>query len=625
MKEMKGALGGLVLLLTVTTAATASAQAPAPAAAPDGAELYKRACAQCHDAGVGRAPNRDQFRTMLPDRVLSAMETGSMVTMANGRSAPERRAIAEFLTGKTFATALSTTPAPRAMCTPRNAAFTPGNGPNWSGWGQNSSNTRYQSSAGLSAADVPKLKVKWAFAFPGDLQSYSQTTIVGGRVFVGSWGGKVYSLNANTGCIHWFFDAGNGVRSAVSIGQIRAGGAQRYAAFFGDQGGNAYAVDATTGALIWKTRVDDFPVARVSGSPTLYEGRLYVPVASGEEASGAVPTYECCKFRGSIVALDAATGKQVWKTYTIDEPKPTKKNAVGTQLWGPSGAPVWATPAIDPVKKALYITTGNNYSDPGSPMSDAFVAMDLETGRILWHKQMTPNDAYTAACRLPDKTNCADSNGPDWDFGASPILVSVPGGKRLLLAGQKSGIVHALDPDRDGTVVWQTRVGRGGTMGGVQWGSATDGTNIYVANSDIGRLMLTYSNSTDADPKQGGGMFALRLTDGERVWYQPPASCGTRPRCSPAQSAAVSAIPGVAFSGSVDGHMRAYSTTDGTILWDVNTIDVYEGVNGVLGRGGSIDGPGPTIANGIVYVNSGYPTAGGTPGNVLLAFSVDGK
>jgi polyvinyl alcohol dehydrogenase (cytochrome) len=614
------AVCGLTLFLTFITAGAAAAQAPAPAA-PDGGELYKRACAQCHDAGVGRAPNREQFRAMLPDRVLSAMETGSMVTMANGRSAVERRAIAEFVTGKTFATALSTTPSPRAMCTPANAPFAPGTAPSWSGWGHDSSNTRYQNAPGLAAADVPKLKLKWAFAFPGDLQSYSQTTIAGGRIFVGSWGGKVYSLNAATGCIHWYFDAGAGVRSAISIGQIGT----RYAAFFGDQQGNAYAVDATTGAQIWKTHVDDFPVARVSGSPTLYNGKLYVPVASGEEASGAVPTYECCKFRGSVVALDAATGKQAWKTYMIDGlPQPTKKNAVGAQLYGPSGAPVWATPAIDPVKRALYVTTGNNYSDPGSPMSDAFVAMDLESGKILWHRQMTPNDAYTAACRLPDKTNCADSNGPDWDFGASPILTTTAGGKRLLLAGQKSGIVHALDPDNNGAIVWQTRVGKGGTMGGVQWGSATDGTNIYVANSDIGRIMLTYSNTTDADPKQGGGMFALRLSDGERVWYQPPATCA-RPRCSPAQSAAVSAIPGVAFSGSVDGHMRAYSAADGKILWDVDTIDVYEGVNGVLGRGGSIDGPGPTVANGIVYVNSGYPTAGGTPGNVLLAFSVDGK
>src|SRR5687768_14630789 len=377
MREMTAALGGLALLLT--TAGTAAAQAPA-SAAPDGAELYKRACAQCHDNGVGRAPNREQFRAMLPDRVLSAMETGSMVTMANGRTALERRAIAEFVTGKTLATALSTTPSPRAMCTPANQPFAPGNGPAWSAWGANTSNTRYQNTPGLAAADVPKLKLKWAFAFPGDLQSYAQSTLVGGRLFVGSWGGKVYALDAATGCIHWYFDAGAGVRSAISIGQIRTAAGPRYAAFFGDQGGNAYAVDATTGAQIWKTRVDDFPVARVSGSPTLHNGRLYVPVASGEEATGSVPTYECCKFRGSIVALDAASGQQVWKTYMIQEtPQPTTKNVLGVQLYGPSGAPVWATPAIDTVKNALYVTTGNNYSDPTSTMSDAFVAMDLDT------------------------------------------------------------------------------------------------------------------------------------------------------------------------------------------------------------------------------------------------------
>ena len=616
---------GLFLIVTALAAPAAAQLAPA-AQAPDGADLYKRSCAQCHDAGVGRAPNRDQFRSMSPDRVVAAMETGSMITMATNRTAVERRAIAEFLTGQTFATAISSAPAPRAMCVASGTTFDPGPDPAWNGWGNGTANNRFQTAAkaGLTAADVPRLKLKWAFAFPGDLQSWAQATVVGGRLFTGSWGGKVYALNAATGCIHWYYDAGAGVRSAVSVGRVQTAGGPRVLAFFGDSGSYLHALDATTGAPVWKVRTDDFPSARISSSPVLYNGRIYVGMASGEEGQGAVPTYECCRFRGSIVALDAATGERMWKTYVVDEPKPTMKNAAGAQMWGPSGAPIWGTPAVDPVKNALYVTTGNNYSDPTSPMSDSFVAMDLATGRILWHRQMTAADAYTAACRLPDKTNCAASNGPDFDFGASPMLVSA-NGRRLLVAGQKSGIVHALDPDRDGAVLWQARVGKGGTMGGVQWGSATDGANVYVANSDIGRVMLTYSNATDADPKQGGGMFALRLSDGERVWYTPPVGCGDRPRCSPAQSAAVSAIPGIAFSGSVDGHMRAYSATDGKIVWDVNTIDIYESVNGVLGRGGSIDGPGPVIANGIVYVNSGYPTAGGTPGNVLLAFSIDGK
>jgi polyvinyl alcohol dehydrogenase (cytochrome) len=309
----------------------------------------------------------------------------------------------------------------------------------------------------------------------------------------------------------------------------------------------------------------------------------------------------------------------------VDEPRPTKKNTVGVQLWGPSGAPIWSSPAIDVERNAVYVTTGNNYTDPTSDLSDAFVALDLGTGEILWARQMTENDAYVAACRLEDKTNCADSNGPDVDFGASPILVELGPGRRLLMAGQKSAVVHALDPDRDGAIVWQRRIGRGGSMGGVQWGSATDGENLYVALSDIVRLPVPHSWATEADPNIGGGMFALGVADGRIVWYTPPASCGDRVRCSPAQSAAVTAIPSVAFSGSVDGHLRAYSTADGRILWDFDTVRTYETVNGVPGQGGSMDGPGPVIARGMLFVNSGYPSGGGIPGNVLLAFSVAGE
>ena len=469
--------------------------------------------------------------------------------------------------------------------------------------------------------------MKWAFGFPATLDANAHPAVADGRVFIGSPSGTVYSLDAASGCIRWYFNADRGVRSAVSIGHVETASGTRYMAFFGDGAAFAYALDANTGKLVWKTKVETFPAGHITGSPVFHNNHLYVPVASGEEGAGASPDYECCRFRGSMVALAADTGKQIWKTYTIDEPAhKTKKNKIGTQLWGPSGAPIWSSPSIDVQRNALYATTGDNYSDPTSRMSDAFVAFDLDSGKILWSRQMTASDAYTSACRIPDRTNCPESNGPDFDFSSGPILVTLANGKRALVAGQKSGLVHAVDPDNQGELLWSTRVGQGGTNGGVQWGSATDGTNVYVALADLGRVVVPYSLSTDVDPKRGGGMFALRLADGKRVWYTPPVPCAPgRKRCSPAQSAAVTAIPGVAFSGSVDGHLRGYSTKDGSILWDVDTIQPYQTVNGVQGRGGSLDGPGPVIAGGMLFVDSGYSAGGGVPGNVLLAFSVDGK
>ncbi len=366
------------IVLLLASAALLTAQ--------DGAALYQQICATCHEGGADRAPTREALRAMTPDRVLAALETGAMVTMTSRRTAAERRAIAEFVTGKSLSQKLETGPKPEAMCRDGAGQFTL-NGPLWNGWAQNTFNTRFQdaAAAGLTAAQVPRLKLKWAFGFPGELISNAQASLAGGRVFVGSASGTVYSLDAASGCIRWHFQAASWVRSGISIGRIGANNL----AFFGDGIATVYAVDAATGKLRWKTKVDDYPVARLTGSPTLHNGRLYVPVASGEEGSGASPDYECCRFRGSVVALDAATGKQIWKTYTIDAPKPTKKNKVGTQLWGPSGAPVWTAPAIDTKRNALYVTTGDNYSEPASRTSDAFIAMDLDSGKILWTRQMT--------------------------------------------------------------------------------------------------------------------------------------------------------------------------------------------------------------------------------------------
>jgi polyvinyl alcohol dehydrogenase (cytochrome) len=600
-----------------------------PASADDGPTLYKQLCATCHDKGVGRAPTRDVLQAMPPERVLTAMESGAMLSMAAGRTGVERRAIAEFVTGKTFSSPLDMTPSAKAMCRASAGEFAnPLNGPMWNGWGVNTQNTRTQdrANAGMTAAEVPKLKVKWAFGFPGELSAEAQPTIAGGRVFVGTQSGTVYALSLASGCVHWVFRADAAVRAAVTIARIDTKAGARYAAFIGDRSGNVYAVDAATGMQIWKSHLDDHPFARVTASPTFHNGRLYVGIASGEETAGSTADYECCTFRGSLVALDAATGTRIWKTYTItDPPSRRAKNSAGTQLWGPSGAPIWSSPAVDSQKNVIYVTTGNNYTGPASERSDAFVAFDMASGKILWTRQVYAGDDWNTSCRLPDQVNCTNKNAPDFDFSSPPILVSLANGRRALVAGQKSGMVHAVDPDRDGQILWQTRVGKGGINGGVQWGSAADGSNVYVALSDLGRINVPNSQATVPDPEEGGGMFALRLDTGKEVWHTPaPHACRANERCSPAQSAAVSAIPGVAFSGAIDGHLRAYSTTDGAIVWDLNTAGSHDTVNGVAARGGSLNVGGPAIGGGTMIVNSGY-VQNGMPGNVLLALTVDGK
>jgi polyvinyl alcohol dehydrogenase (cytochrome) len=488
-------------------------------------------------------------------------------------------------------------------------------GPRWNGWGADPSNSRYQPAAmaGLTRDQVPLLRLKWAFGFPGRSSAVAQPTIVGGLVFVGGGDREVYALDAKTGCTRWVFKTEAVVRAAISVGPIS--GSERFAVFFGDLRANAYAINAVTGELIWKTKVDDHPAALITGAPTLYSGILYVPVSSMEEASGSPPSYQCCTFRGSVVALDSATGGKIWKSYTIAEtPHPTKRNAIGTQLYGPSGAAVWSSPTIDVQRHALYVATGNNYSDPPSETSDAILAFDLATGRMLWGSQATANDSHIVSC-YSDRTNCPESEGPDHDFGQSPILVSLRGGQRVLVVGQKSGVVYALDPDQEGKILWQTRIGKGGPLGGIMWGSAADRDHVYVANSDV-----RFDGYKSLDPNAGGGLFALDLATGKISMHVPPVSCGNRSQCSPALSAAVTAIPGVIFSGGVSGFLRAYAADDARLLWEVDTARDYPTVNGVTARGGAIDGPGPTIVDGMLYVNSGYPQWGGLPGNVLLAF-----
>ena len=587
---------------------------------PDGAALFNSNCAACHSSGDPRTPTVAALRQRTPDQVLQALTTGPMREQGAKLSDAERRAIAQYLGAAAAATttAAASAPAPAAGRCTTTPAFDPGVGPSWTGWSVDTTNTRFQpaAQAGITAEQTPKLVLKWAFGFPNANSARALPTIAGGRVFVGSISGTVYALDAKSGCTIWTYQAKAGVRTGVVIG--RPGGSGRYAAYFGDGKANAYAVDAATGAEIWTRAVDDHRAANITGTPTLYEGRLYVPVSSIEEATGASPTYECCSFRGSVVALDAATGSLVWKTYTIAaEAKPIGKNAGGVTRWGPSGAGVWSAPTIDAKRHLVYAATGNMYTEPQQATSDAIMAFDLDTGAVKWTAQVTDKDVFIVGCGGPlggaVGPNCPTPSelGPDFDFGQSPMLVTLRGGRDILVAGQKSGLGWAFDPDKRGAVLWQYRAGKGSALGGLEWGSATDGENAYFAVSDV-------LGST-----QPGGLHAVKLASGERAWMAPPPAtpkCGAARGCNAAILAAITVIPGVVFTGANDGAIRAFATTDGSLLWEYDTNRDFETVNGVAAKGASINGPGPTVAGGMLFINSGYGGLGGRAGNVLLAF-----
>jgi polyvinyl alcohol dehydrogenase (cytochrome) len=478
--------------------------------------------------------------------------------------------------------------------------------PSWNGWGAGIANTRFQSgaSAKLLAQDVPRLKLKWAFGFPGVKMVYGQPTVVAGRVFLGVDTGYVYSIDAASGCVYWSFQAAGQVRSAVSVGPAEAPG--QYLAYFGDLKGNVYAVNAATGAQVWKIALDTHPQARVTGAPQLYENRLYVPVSSFEEVAAADPTYQCCTFRGSVTALDARTGKQIWRTYIIpDAPKPTGKNAKGTPQFAPAGGGVWNSPTLDPKRRALYVGTGDAYTEPAPKTTDAIVALNMDTGAMLWSVQDLAGDAWIVGC-MPDNdhANCPKDAGPDYDFGSSPILKSLPGGKSLLIAGQKSGNVWAHDPDRKGALVWKTALFTKppAIYGQIVWGGAADDGSAYFGLNS-------------------GGIAALALSNGERRWFSDIKPAEGR---KGGHDAAISAIPGIVFSGGWDGVLRALSTTDGKVVWSFDMVRDFKTVNGVAGKGGSMGSPGPTVAGGMLFAGSGFPgVQNGTSGNVLLAFGLE--
>ena len=417
------------------------------------------------------------------------------------------------------------------------------------------------------------------------------------------------------------FHASAEVRTGIVVSQWKAGDATaRPRVYFGDLIGNVYAIDAVTGEQVWRAHPDEHPSATITGTPTLHGGRLYVPVSSLEVVPATDPEYACCTFRGSVMALDAATGEPVWQTFTVDEtPAVRGKNQVGTDRIGPSGAPIWNSPAIDEKRGQLYVGSGENYSSPATGTSDAMFAIDLKTGKKKWVYQATAGDAWNSACVAEPKHNCPEENGPDFDFGAAMVLARASDGTELVLGPQKSGVVHAVDPDT-GKLVWKTKLGRGGLHGGVHFGIAVDNARVFVPISDA-------PDTIRYDEEPNPGLFALDLKTGAKVWQMPlDDECNGREFCAVGNAAAITATPELVFAGALDGFFRVHDAATGKILWKLDTTQPVKTVSGAVAHGGSMDGAAAAVPDrGLLFISSGYNFAGHMPGNVLLVYEVPGR
>ena len=620
----------LPLMAAPPSPASAAPQLGAPAEVKDrtgrdpeaekslGAQVYRETCASCHDAGLARAPQRLLLQDMTPETIHRALTQGAMRPQAEALSAQQKVAVAEYVAGRKLGT--SDAAASLKICTGAAARFDLAEPPVFAGWGLDAANTHAIPPAvsGITAENAPRLKLKWAFGFPNSSRARSQPALAGGAIIVGNHNGTVYALDRESGCVRWAFAAAAEVRTGIVVSPWRAGDARaRPLVYFGDTAGNAYAVSLWSGKLAWKVRADAHPATLVTASPVLHGGTLYVPVSSLEEAFATSPGYACCNFRGSVLALDARTGRRKWRTYLVAPATRQGAAQSGVDKLGSSGVAVWNSPAIDVKRGQLLFATGDNYSLPATELSDSVIALDLRTGRIKWHYQATAGDAWNVACVTKTSDSCPDEAAPDFDFGAGTVLVAGKDGKEYVLAGQKSGWVYALDP-ASGKLAWKKRAGRGSSIGGVHFGMAASGGRLFVPVSD--RFIM----GQDSFPAQPG-LHALDIATGAILWRAPsPQVCGDNPLCGVGYGGSVTASGDVAVIGGDDGHLRVYDAATGKVLWDTDTAVSFATVNGVAGKGGSISGGVAPIAyRGQLFVPSGYGFASKMPGNVLLVYGVE--
>ena len=588
-----------------------------------GAEIFVQNCSTCHVSAdqattTEIAPSLESLQSLTAASLEFAINEGVMYGQASALSNEQKALVVDYLAVEEDDSWLAST-----MCAADQREVDLNQSVYLGGVGVDSNSSRNMSAdaAGLSTADFPNLELAWALAFPDANALRASPVIAGSTIFFSATGTrKVFALDAVSGCAKWVFHSPTRMRSSLAFGELSENGIK--AIIYGDAEGFVYALDALTGEQLWSTDVRSHGRGiRLTGGMVLHEGKVFVPVSASGVAQGATATFECCAGHGEIVALDASSGEIDWVYHTMPEAEYTGElNSVGVRLRGPSGAPIWSTPTVDKERNQLYVTTGENTSHPATETSDAIIALNLTTGEENWVFQGLWNDVWNTVCGRSSGPNCPNqhpSTLADKDFGGSAILVEREDGD-MLLAGQKTGDLWALNPDT-GALVWNQRIGTGTSLGGNHWGIATDGERVYLPINDPGSQRGTYI------PRPG--VYSFFVGTGEPSWFfEAEPECDNRIErlraCDSRYGHSVTPllVDGGFISGGVDGRLFIFDKDTGDILFEYDTVQNYQTVNGVPGFGGAIDAHGIAAGGGLLLVNSGYGRMGGTPGNVLLAF-----
>jgi polyvinyl alcohol dehydrogenase (cytochrome) len=617
--------GRMMSLCLAACLGSAPVSAAAPSTEHPGKAVYERACASCHDhPGITRGPAFEALRGMRYGTIHYELTEGRMQAQAAALSVAERAAVIDYLVGRSVT---DDRWVDRMMCHADRGTVDPG-AATVAGFGFDRQNSRRltRRQAGLSTADFRNLDLAWALAFPNATTMRAQAAIAGTTVFLPvSDYGQLYAIDISGArpCFRWVYKNDIPLRTGAAYGVLPGSG--RRVLVFGDVAPIVHMIDATTGREIWHQSVRLTSLSNGTGTPFLYRDRVYVPLSASEINFGADPNHECCKTHGAVFALDAESGRIIWAAHTMQDAKPIRDRGDGKMLWGPSGAPIWSSPAIDEKRGLLYVGTGEATSEPAEPTTDAILAVDLSTGAIRWHFQAIKDDIFLTGCMgNRNGLNCPHYGVfLDADFGASVILAHRPG-RDILLAGEKSSTLYALDPDT-GALLWSHNFGPGSVIGGIHWGLACDGTRVFTPVSVLA------GRDGKPGPGQVPGLHAVDVDTGKVEWsFIPQPDCsGDRPahvkNClgGIGLSGAATVVDGAVVEGSVDGFLRAFDARSGELLFQYDTARDFETLNGIPGKGGAIDNASVVAANGYVFVNSGYGLmAGQTPGNVFLAFRV---